>query len=62
MLLSIAASLRVMPAALGSWALVTFAVGLMLDLLGGPSVTSWMVAIMSVPNIAGVLAIQRVSR
>jgi MFS family permease len=42
----------------------TFAVGLMLDLLGGQSVMSWMVAfaIMSLPNLAGALAIQRVSR
>jgi MFS family permease len=113
MLLSIPASLLVIPAAFGSWALVigalciysaltsadsaaltsglvavappasrgtamaiystlgfaaasggTFAVGLMLDLLGGQSVRSWMVAfaIMSVPNIAGALAIQRLSR
>ena len=41
----------------------TFAVGLTLDLLGGQSVTSWMVAfaIMSLPNLVGALAIRRVS-
>lgn len=40
----------------------TFAVGLTLDLLGGQSVTSWMVAfaLMSAPNLIGALAIQRV--
>lgn len=37
----------------------TFAIGLMLDLLGGQSVMSWTVAfaIMSAPNIAGALAL-----
>lgn len=42
----------------------TFAVGLTLDLLGGQSVLSWAVAfaIMSLPNLLGVLAIQRVAR
>jgi MFS family permease len=41
----------------------TFAVGLTLDLLGGQSVMSWMVAfaIMSVPNLVGALAIRRVT-
>ena len=39
----------------------TFAVGLILDLLGGQSVGSWMVAfaIMSAPNIVGALAVRR---
>jgi MFS family permease len=39
----------------------TFAVGLMLDLLGGQSVRSWTVAflIMSVPNIVGAIALSR---
>ncbi len=39
----------------------TFAVGLMLDLLGGQSVMSWMVAfgIMSLPNLVGALALSR---
>ena len=42
----------------------TFAVGLTLDLLGGQSVMSWTVAfaIMSLPNLAGALAIRRVTR
>ena len=42
----------------------TFAVGLTLDLLGGQSVMSWIVAfaIMSAPNLIGAFAIQRVSR
>ncbi len=41
----------------------TFAVGLALDLLGGQSVMSWMVAfaIMSLPNLVGALAIRRVT-
>ena len=41
----------------------TFAVGLTLDLLGGQSVMSWMVAfaIMSLPNLVGAFAIRRVT-
>lgn len=41
----------------------TFAVGLTLDLLGGQSIMSWTVAfaIMSVPNLVGVIAIRRVT-
>ena len=39
----------------------TFAVGLILDLLGGQSILSWMVAfaVMSSPNIVGALALSR---
>ena len=113
MLLSVAASLLVMPAAFGSWLLLilaictyaafisadsaaltsgivdvapaasrgtamaiystlgfaaasggTFAVGLMLDVMGGQSVVSWTVAfaVMSLPNLLGALVIQRVAR
>jgi MFS family permease len=42
----------------------TFAVGAMLDLMGGQSHASWMLAfaMMGVPNILGILAIRRASR
>jgi MFS family permease len=42
----------------------TFTVGFMLDLLGGQSVGSWTIAfaIMSAPNLLGVLALRRVAR
>lgn len=39
----------------------TFVVGLMLDLMGGQSITSWMVAfcVMSAPNLLGAFAVRR---
>ena len=42
----------------------TFAVGMTLDLMGGQSVNSWMVAfaLMSAPNVVGALAIRRAAK